>query len=677
MQPTQRSSFALHSLLKSSTQRNANDAPAQVDAAPQNQPTPQPDSVGTSLSFLGRFNRENLPGRQQTSGFRPDSNPEPAGDFLHGNGSSRCATNPEPAGRLLHGNATPRSGYPAEPAAGRLPGGTMAVPAGVLTSTVDVLQQNLLSLAQDKDTFYSAMAGSFGENWNRATAEQIRQQILAGDFSWMPDIEEVDAASLTDQSGNQGAGTAQGAYSEQNDTIYISRDTLKGDPETAVTVLTEELGHALDARLNSVDTAGDEGDVFARLVSGEDLSAADLAAMRADDDHGTIIVDGKEIEVEFRFSPLKRLTKAFGHIVSGFHHAFNRVAHFASHIISTAVSAYTSALTEVFNTLQDIGQAIDKTVRRVVNSPVFNALMAVARFVPIPIVSAVAIAYTTLQAGYQLVQGIRYGSAGMMLNGLAGLAGGAARLGTALGASRAFIGGASRLADAAEQVGQLYSAISSRNLAAALNTTASLFNGSMLANLMQTGGKFSALSNAFRTGDFGAVLTQGSSLLGGLDSGQRAQALFDDIVRKSGLITNVVNSVRRGDYSAAASLILERYGNSMGIGASAGGKLLEIAGVLETVDDLRSTLRSGSPAAVSALAEQLGYPLDAATLALLDTSLDLRDAISKHDIRAAFQAAASLASQSGRVDMQTLFNQLVALADGSDETGCMLGTVAA
>ncbi len=127
----------------------------------------------------------------------------------------------------------------------------------------------------------------------------MRQRALAGDFTWLPRIEVVDASVLSDQSGTQGAGTGMGAYDAANDRILLSRELLGGDAGRALDVLTEEIGHGLDARLNSLDTAGDEGAVFARLSSGDTLGASELASLRAEDDSGTINVNGQDVEVEF------------------------------------------------------------------------------------------------------------------------------------------------------------------------------------------------------------------------------------------------------------------------------------------------------------------------------------------------------------------------------------------
>ena len=95
---------------------------------------------------------------------------------------------------------------------------------------------------------------------------------------------------------------ARGAYDQASDTIYLSRDFVAdshGAPAAVTAVLVEEIGHAIDARVHSVDAPGDEGAIFADFVLGHPPSAAELAALKAENDHGTISVHGKTVAVEF------------------------------------------------------------------------------------------------------------------------------------------------------------------------------------------------------------------------------------------------------------------------------------------------------------------------------------------------------------------------------------------
>ena len=135
------------------------------------------------------------------------------------------------------------------------------------TPAVDSAFRNeFAALAEDPDGFHSLMQSVYGENYNRGEAESLRQRALVNDFGWLPSVEYVDAATL-----NGG----QAAYDTASATIFINRE-LQG---TALggQYFIEEVGHHLDAQLNTSDTAGDEGEVFQRLLAGEELECGGTA----------------------------------------------------------------------------------------------------------------------------------------------------------------------------------------------------------------------------------------------------------------------------------------------------------------------------------------------------------------------------------------------------------------
>ncbi|MFN9176292.1 MAG: hypothetical protein ACK58N_17780 [Synechocystis sp.] len=91
---------------------------------------------------------------------------------------------------------------------------------------------------------------------------------------------------------------AIGAFSAQTRKIYLSESVVNGDSRQLQAVLLEEIGHYLDSAVNGKDTPGEEGAIFAALIMGESLSGAELTQLRAEDDHGAIIVDGAVLAVE-------------------------------------------------------------------------------------------------------------------------------------------------------------------------------------------------------------------------------------------------------------------------------------------------------------------------------------------------------------------------------------------
>ena len=95
---------------------------------------------------------------------------------------------------------------------------------------------------------------------------------------------------------------AYGAFDQSTGTIYLSKDFLlanSADPSKISAVLLEEFGHLLDAKFNLTDALGDEGAIFSRLVTGTPVTEAAIAALQSENDHGTAIIDGKAVPLEF------------------------------------------------------------------------------------------------------------------------------------------------------------------------------------------------------------------------------------------------------------------------------------------------------------------------------------------------------------------------------------------
>jgi hypothetical protein len=109
----------------------------------------------------------------------------------------------------------------------------------------------------------------------------------------------VELRSDAELQGARGAYAAQGPDGQER--IYINADWLNGgaSAEALLAVLLEEAGHAIDRRLNGdLDTAGDEGALFAARVLGLELGAAGLAALTAESDQAVLSLDGASVAVE-------------------------------------------------------------------------------------------------------------------------------------------------------------------------------------------------------------------------------------------------------------------------------------------------------------------------------------------------------------------------------------------
>jgi len=106
------------------------------------------------------------------------------------------------------------------------------------------------------------------------------------------------------ETGAEMAGIA-GAYAAVGDngvaTIYINGSWLQSaSAEQLRLVLLEEIGHAFDTELNGDrDTAGDEGELFAALLTEDTVISDELSsAILADNDAGWLSADGQQIAIE-------------------------------------------------------------------------------------------------------------------------------------------------------------------------------------------------------------------------------------------------------------------------------------------------------------------------------------------------------------------------------------------
>jgi hypothetical protein len=147
------------------------------------------------------------------------------------------------------------------------------------TAIADVVSV-LTAFAADP-LFAEKFALAFGTT---ISSEQFLQSVAA-----LPQIEVRSDAELNG---------ALGAFSAQTQKIYLSESLLMGDLVRLRSVLIEEIGHFVDAQVNSVDSPGDEGAIFAAVVLGQKLSSSQLAQLKAEDDQAVVMIDGQETAIE-------------------------------------------------------------------------------------------------------------------------------------------------------------------------------------------------------------------------------------------------------------------------------------------------------------------------------------------------------------------------------------------
>ncbi|ARI82064.1 Calx-beta domain-containing protein [Microcystis aeruginosa] len=158
-----------------------------------------------------------------------------------------------------------------------------------LLAIIPVVDDVLFNFAQS-DGFWANLETAFGTSYDVVKATQLRQQWQSRNFSQLPPIEVLSDEVL---------GTANGAYSSSKNKIYLSASFLNtASSATIINVILEEIGHYVDAQINQVDSAGDEGAIFAELVSGESLSSQQLQVLKLENDTAIVEIDGQQIQIE-------------------------------------------------------------------------------------------------------------------------------------------------------------------------------------------------------------------------------------------------------------------------------------------------------------------------------------------------------------------------------------------
>jgi Ca2+-binding RTX toxin-like protein len=150
------------------------------------------------------------------------------------------------------------------------------------------LVDRYLSQFATSPNFWPDFELAFGQNFDRLTAEQIRQSLSLGSFT--RSIQVVQ---------DQVLGLASGAFAAVTNTVYLRESLVaSGDLEHISEVIIEEYGHSIDSLVNKEETPGDEGAIFRLLVKGVKLTQAMLADLREEDDWAMISIDGQQLAVE-------------------------------------------------------------------------------------------------------------------------------------------------------------------------------------------------------------------------------------------------------------------------------------------------------------------------------------------------------------------------------------------
>ena len=152
-----------------------------------------------------------------------------------------------------------------------------------------LVQQQLITWATRQNDFNDLLRRVFAADGATAAARQLRQELLRGRF-----IARIEPLEGTSMGGALGGFTSRSPGGDAR--IYLNRNWLaQASAAEIAAVLLEEIGHAIDHRLNGDhDSTGDEGEIFSALLRG--LSPRPQAW--SEDDQRWIHLNGTQVSIE-------------------------------------------------------------------------------------------------------------------------------------------------------------------------------------------------------------------------------------------------------------------------------------------------------------------------------------------------------------------------------------------
>lgn len=163
------------------------------------------------------------------------------------------------------------------------------------SKTIDqaiLLAQDYLTHFALSENFLEQIGVALGDHFDSAKLEELRQQWAYSQFEALPDVEIRPAAEING---------AIGAFSADTNRIYLSQEFIGqsiSNSGAIADVLLEEIGHSVDAKINILDTPGDEGETFSAVVRGVALDEESIQRLKTEDDRASISLNEENIEIE-------------------------------------------------------------------------------------------------------------------------------------------------------------------------------------------------------------------------------------------------------------------------------------------------------------------------------------------------------------------------------------------
>lgn len=165
---------------------------------------------------------------------------------------------------------------------------------GIIDETLTLVNDKLTEFAASPN-FETDMQTVFGESVDVDLGRTIIDALSLGEG--LPEITVVPAEKMNGIDGGFDSLTGRVYLA---DTLINPNSVIAGEPTQSpnlADVLIEEFGHLLDWRLDRTDALGDEGQLLAALVRGDELSGPEILEFKDEDDRAEINL-GRTVEVE-------------------------------------------------------------------------------------------------------------------------------------------------------------------------------------------------------------------------------------------------------------------------------------------------------------------------------------------------------------------------------------------
>ena len=163
--------------------------------------------------------------------------------------------------------------------------------SSIVTPDLLSIQEQLFSLVQTLQGTENLQA-AFGRSFDSEAAILWLNNAAHHNVNDFPELEIISSAEINH---------ADGAYSADRNTIYLATEFIEANSANSPAingVILEEFGHFLDAKFNSVDTPGDEGELFAALVQNKHLTEQQLKRIQTENDQQTVVINNQTVQIE-------------------------------------------------------------------------------------------------------------------------------------------------------------------------------------------------------------------------------------------------------------------------------------------------------------------------------------------------------------------------------------------